>query len=95
MFTDWPLPSSVRSNVSINDFLDMDKIKEDGKKEEYVTSLLDLQLVDFSFAGDHKTLKATLNSEKELSQEDRDKVAPYIKTRQITFVWDGTSFVRQ
>ena len=73
----------------------MDKIKEDGKKEEYVTSLLDLQLVDFSFAGDHKTLKATLNSEKELSQEDRDKVAPYIKTRQITFVWDGTSFVRQ
>lgn len=93
---DWRLlPSSVLSNVSINDFLDMDKIKEDGKKEEYVTSLLDLQLVDFSFAGDHKTLKATLNSEKELSQEDRDKVAPYIKTRQITFVWDGTSFVRQ
>lgn len=93
---DWRLmPAPLFSTISLTDFLDFDKIKADGKNTDYVTSLVDLQLVEFSFADDHKTLKAKLNSEKELSQEDIEKVKPYIKTRQITFVWDGNSFIRQ
>ena len=93
---DWRLlPQSVVPSITVNDFLDMDKMRQDGTTDR-VKAIMGLHLLQLTFEGeDHNVMRAIFNSEKELDEESMKIVKPYIVTNSIDYTWNGRAFVRK
>ncbi len=84
------LPNSLLPTISINDFLDVDKIKNEGKKSEDIADQIGMAFVQYSFVGNN--IEIMLQAEKSLEADNYKRLKPYFKKEKLTFVWKNGGY---
>lgn len=66
----------------------------DRKSDEFLfaASWLDIQLIQYSLSEDNFTMKATFTTPQYLGKEEREKVAPFLKTEPRMYTWEKSHF---
>lgn len=91
--TDWqPLATSDLFTPATADWF----IKEDTDRNDPVfstaASRLDMELIRYNLSPDGLTLTATYTTPSYLNEEDRNKIAPYLKESPRVFTWEKSHF---
>ena len=81
-------------DVNLTDFLDTKKILDDNKTTEEIAAAFDIVFFHYSFSKTGTNIEVELLIDKNISEEAFARLEPYLLTKKIVFVWNGTQFVR-
>lgn len=91
--TEWqPLSATdLYTPVSADWFIKEEVDKNDASFRD-AASRLDMELIQYNLSPDDLTLAATYRTPSYLSQEDRNKITPYLKESPKVFIWEKFHF---
>lgn len=87
------LQKSLLAPVTIVDFLDVEKIKEDGLTEAIVSERFGAAFIKMEFEKGTDTLLVSLQSEKFMDKENYDRLKKYLINETLTYIWNKDAFV--
>ncbi|MDR3705013.1 MAG: DUF3256 family protein [Paludibacteraceae bacterium] len=79
-------------SVSIKDFLDMDKIKSEGKDPDAIAQRFDVTFMQSAFVKNEDNIEVSLNSEKFADKDNFEKIKPYLKGNKLLYTWKNGTF---
>lgn len=79
-------------SVSIADFLDMDKIKNDRKDPNEIAEKFDIIFIQSTFVDDQNNIEVRLNTEKFMDKDNFDKLKQYLKGNTLLYTWKNGTF---
>jgi hypothetical protein len=81
------LKSPLLPKITIADFLDLDKIKKDGKNADTVGSQFDLIFIQNSFINNENDIEVTLNTERYMDSDNWKRLKNYLKGTKLKYSW--------
>ncbi len=83
------LPNSLLPNISITDFLDLDKIKSEEKTADEIAESIGMTFYQYTFVDNGNDISIRLQADKSLEAENYSRLKPYLKTEKLLFKWNN------
>ncbi len=87
------LRTSLLQAVSINDFLDEEKIKADGKNLQTVVEQFDIIFLQYDFIGND--IQTKLNSKHFMEADNYKQLQPYLRSETVLFKWKNGKYAKE
>jgi uncharacterized protein YxeA len=81
------LPNSLLPDISIKNFLDVDKIKSDGKTTDEITQAIGMTFYQYAFVDNGNDISISLQVDKSLESDNYARIKAYLKTEKLLFKW--------